>query len=180
MKLDLGEKIKGLRLAAELTQEELADRAGLTRGFISQLENDQSSIQIDSLADILGALSVSLSEFFTDNSETQVIFTAKDRILLDNKGASVFELLVPGSTNNIMDPILIELAPGEQLEEHESLPGEQFGFVLKGTVSLKLGNRTYSVNKGHCFYFESNCVHQLSNEKETAARLLWVTTPPLM
>lgn len=180
MRLDLGEKIKGLRLASELTQEELADRAGLTRGFISQLENDQSSIQIDSLADILGALGVSLSEFFTDSSDTQVVFLPKDRISLDNKGASIFELLVPGSTNNIMDPILVELAPGEKLEEQEPLPGEQFGFVLKGSATLKLGDKKYIVNKGHCFYFESNCVHQLSNEKETAVKLLWVSTPPQM
>ena len=180
MKLDIGDKIKGLRLSSELTQEELADRAGLTRGFISQLENDQSSIQIDSLSDILGALGISLSEFFSDSSGTQVVFSAKDRILLDNKGASLFELLVPGSTNNVMDPILVELAPGEQLEKHESLPGEQFGFVLKGTATLKLGDKKYSVAKGHCFYFESNCVHQLSNEKETAVKLLWVSTPPQM
>ena len=180
MKLDISEKIKGLRLASELTQEELADRAGLTRGFISQIENNQSSIQIDSLADILGALGTSLSEFFTDSSDTQVVFSAKDRIGLDNKGASVFELLVPGSTNNIMDPILIELAPGEKLEEQEALPGEQFGYVLKGSATLRLGDKEYDVKKGHCFYFESNCVHQISNNNGTTVKLLWVSTPPQM
>lgn len=180
MKLDIGEKIKGLRLASELTQEELADRAGLTRGFISQLENDQSSIQIDTLSDILAALGITLAEFFTDSSDTQVVFSPEDRIEIDNKGAKRFELLVPGSTNNIMDPILIELAPGEALEEQEPLPGEQFGFVLKGTANLRLSKQNYEISKGHCFYFESNCVHQISNKKETAVQLLWVTTPPQM
>lgn len=180
MKLDIGEKIKGLRLASDLTQEELADRAGLTRGFISQLENDQSSIQIDTLSDILAALGVTLSEFFTDSSGTPVVFSPEDRVELDNKGASRFELLVPGSTNNIMDPILLELAPGEELHEQEPLPGEQFGFVLKGAATLRLANKKYVINKGHCFYFESNCVHQISNEKESAVQLLWVTTPPQM
>lgn len=180
MKLDIGEKIKGLRLASELTQEELADRAGLTRGFISQLENDQSSIAIDSLADILSALGVSLSDFFSDSSKTQVVFGPEDRTKLDNKGASRFEILVPGSTNNEMDPIMVELAPGEKLEEQEPLPGEQFGFVLKGTATLRLGKTKYTVNKGHCFYFESGSVHQISNERESMVKLLWVVTPPQM
>ncbi|MCK4606862.1 MAG: helix-turn-helix transcriptional regulator, partial [candidate division Zixibacteria bacterium] len=65
--MKIGEKIKALRLSSDLTQEELANRAGLSKGFISQLENDQTSIQIDSLADILEALSVSLSDFFSDS-----------------------------------------------------------------------------------------------------------------
>ncbi len=180
MKLEIGEKIKDLRLASELTQEELADRAGLTRGFISQLENEQSSIQIDSLADILAALGVSLSDFFSYQAETQVVFSPSERVALDSKGASVFELMVPGSTNNIMDPILIELNAGEKLEQQSSLPGEQFGFVLKGSVNLRLGSKSYDVKKGYCFYFESNRVHQISNITDRTAQLLWVASPPQM
>ena len=71
MDLNIGSKIKALRLASDLTQEELANRARLTKGFISQLENEkfQTSISLDSLADILDALGVSLSEFFGDTDD---------------------------------------------------------------------------------------------------------------
>ena len=79
MELKIGEKIKALRLASELTQAELADRARLTKGFISQLENDQTSISVDSLADILGALGVSLAEFFSDSSDVKVVFSPGSR-----------------------------------------------------------------------------------------------------
>ena len=117
MDLRIGEKIKSLRLASELTQAELADRASLTKGFISQLENDQSSISVDSLADILDALGVSLSEFFADDSRAQVVFGSDDRVTIDSKGIERFEMLVPGSTNNVMDPIFVEMAPGESLKD---------------------------------------------------------------
>ena len=180
MDLKIGEKIKALRLASELTQAELADRARLTKGFISQLENEQSSVQIDSLADILEALGVSLADFFTDTSGEKVVFSPEERIAIDTKGASSFEILVPGSTNNQMDPIMIELKPGEELEEQEPLPGEQFGYVLKGTASLRLDKNKYQVPQGHCFYFESNCEHQISNNSKSAVKLLWVATPPQM
>ncbi len=180
MKVAIGEKIKALRLASDLTQAELADRARLTRGFISQIENDQSSINLDSLMDILEALGVTLGEFFSDASRPRVVFHPDERVVIEDRGVSRFELLMPGSTNNLMDPIMLELRPGEHLEPRDPMPGEQFGFVLKGTVTLKLDNTTYKVPKEHCFYFKSDQRHQLGNVGERTAQLLWVTTPPHM
>lgn len=180
MDLQIGQKVKALRLASDLTQTELADRANLTKGFISQLENDQSSISVDSLADILDALGVSIVEFFADQTDTAVVFSPEERISVEGKGASRFELLVPSSTNNMIDPILIELAPGEQLQVYGPHPGEQFGFVLSGTVSLSLDNKQYRVPSKHCFYFTADRPSQIVNKNKNTARLLWVITPPQM
>jgi len=177
--LKIGTKIKALRLASDLTQAELADRSNLTKGFISQLENDQTSIQIDSLAGLLDALGTSLADFFTD-VETPIHFTPRDRVLVDGKGVSKFEILVPGSTNNQMDPIMLLLKPGESLEENEPHPGEQFGFVMQGTLTLLFGSKSYQVNKGECFYFEAEKSNQLRNDGKTSVRMMWVTTPPQM
>ncbi len=179
MDLRIGEKIKSLRLASDLTQTELADRADLTKGFISQLENDQTSIQIDSLANIVEALGLTLVEFFSDIS-APVVFSPDERISVEGKGVNSFELLVPGSTNNMMDPILLKIDPGEELDEVEPHPGEQFGFVMQGTVTLKLGKKTFRVPKGHCFYFEADKTNQICNEGASVAKMLWVNTPPQM
>ena len=180
MDLHIGSKIKSLRLRSDLTQDELARRAGLTKGFISQLENDQTSIGVDSLADIVDALGVSLSDFFSDSAQAQVVFGPDERVLIEDRGISTFELLVPGSTNNIMDPALIQLQPGESLERVEPHPGEQFGFVLSGTTTLEIDKTTYRVRPKHCFYFKSDSVHQISNSGERPTSLLWVVTPPQM
>ena len=179
MDLRIGEKIKAMRLASDLTQAELADRAELTKGFISQLENDQTSIQIDSLANILDGLGTTLADFFAD-AETQVTFSPSERIHVESKGIHKFELLVLGSTNNQMDPVMLEIKPGEGLQEGGPHPGEQFGFVLQGTATLKLGKKSYQINKGHCFYFEADRSHQIRNDGNSAVKMLWVTTPPQM
>ena len=76
MVFELGKKIKSLRLTSELTQEELANRAKLTKGFISQIENEnfETSISLESLSDILDALGVSLTDFFKETKEPQIVF----------------------------------------------------------------------------------------------------------
>jgi len=178
--LKVGQKIKSLRLASDLTQEELANRARLTKGFISQLENDQSSIQIDSLADILEALGISLTEFFHDRPDEAVVFGPSERVQVDGTGASLFELLVPGSTHNLMDPIVVQLKPGEKLPQKKPHPGEQFGYVLKGTATLKLAGKEHEVHAKHCFYFESLRSYQISNQSGKDLSFLWVVTPPQM
>jgi len=180
MKLQIGEKIKALRFASDLTQEELANRARLTRGFISQLENDQTTVNLESLADILDALGEPLADFFTDSKPSQTVFGPTDRVAVTGQGVSSFELLVPGSTNNLMDPILLRLEPGEGLEKPDPLPGEQFGFVLKGTVTLLMNGNEHKVPSGDCFYFEANQANQLVNRSNRVTELLWVTSPPHM
>lgn len=180
MNLKIGEKIRALRLASDLTQEELADRAQLTKGFISQLENDQTSISVDSLDDILKALGVTLSEFFSDTTDEKVVFAPSERVPVEGFDISKFELLIPGSTNNLMDPILLELKPGEKMEPRGPHPGEQFGYVLTGTATLRIDKKSYTVPARHCFYFESDRTHQLMNNGRTVVRLLWVITPPQM
>jgi transcriptional regulator with XRE-family HTH domain len=180
MKLEIGHKIKALRLASELTQSELAARARLTKGFISQLERDQTSISLDSLLDILDALGVTISEFFGDLSGTHRVFSPKDRINVTEKNVECFEILIPGSTNNLMDPILVTLAPGEELAEDGPHSGEEFGYVLTGVLTLMIGKKSHKVSATHCFYFEAGQSHQLINRGKGKVRFLWVTSPPQM
>ena len=62
--MEIGNKIKQLRLQCDLTQEELANRCELTKGYISQLENELTSPSIATLMDILSALGTNLKDFF--------------------------------------------------------------------------------------------------------------------
>ncbi len=182
MQQNIGKKIKQLRLASDLTQEELANRAQLTKGFISQIESEkfQTSISVDSLSDILEALGVSLPEFFSDDIEQQVVFKPSERIAVDDTGISKFELLIQRSTHNQMDPIILTLKPGEKLQPSDPHPGEQFGYVLKGTATLIIAKKTYQVPNKHCFYFISDRTHQLLNNSNRDVTILWIVTPPQM
>ena len=76
--MDIGAKLKELRVVKGLTQEELADRAELSKGFISQLERDLTSPSISTLDDLLQCLGVTLAEFFAEDSEEPVVFGFDD------------------------------------------------------------------------------------------------------
>lgn len=180
MRMEIGQKIKSMRLSAELTQAELAARASLSKGFISQIEHDSVSISLDSLMDILDALGSSMAVFFSDEAAPQAVFSPKDRIPVSGRGSSRLEILVPGSTNNEMDPFFVTFAPGESFENEEPHVGEEFGYVLSGTLTLELSGKKNRVPARSCFYFESNQPHSLRNSGERDVSFVWVTAPPLM
>ena len=73
--MKLGEKIRLLRQGCYLTQEELADRCELTKGYISQIENDLTSPSIATLVDILAALGTTLKDFFNEDEEEKIVYT---------------------------------------------------------------------------------------------------------
>ena len=77
-RMKIGTKIKELRVQKSLTQEELADRAELSKGFISQLERDLTSPSIATLVDILQCLGTNLEEFFAGTTAEQVVFKKTD------------------------------------------------------------------------------------------------------
>jgi transcriptional regulator with XRE-family HTH domain len=176
----IGERLKRLRMVNSLTQEELASRADVSKGFISQLENDATSPSIATLKDIIDVFGISMQEFFSDAADAENIVYGKDarvQSAADDAGVKV-ELLVPGAQNREMDPVLVTLEPGGEMDEQPFHEGEEFGFVLSGKVQLKLDDRLYTVKKGECFYFSSDKKHSVKNIGRTQACILWVVTPP--
>ena len=152
--MQIGEKIKRLRIERQLTQEELANRCELSKGFISQLERDLTSPSIATLKDILDALGTNLNEFFTEEREEKVVFV-KDNMFVtsDEKLKYTLTWLVSNAQKNSMEPILITLGPKGQYVEDEPHEGEEFGYVLSGSIILHLGRKKYKVKKGESFYF---------------------------
>jgi transcriptional regulator with XRE-family HTH domain len=173
----IGERISTLRQAKSLTQEELASRANLTKGFISQVERNLTSLSVESLLGILDALDEKPSTFFDEAFEQKIVFKAKDRVDLEKEDVATFQILVPAAQNRLMDPALVALKPGEKMEEgpHE---GEEFGFVVSGGIELSLGGKVYRLKKGECFYFRASKRHHIANRRKTRALVLWVSSPP--
>jgi transcriptional regulator with XRE-family HTH domain len=176
--LKIGERIRNLRLASDLTQEELADRADLTQGFISQLERDQTSISVDSLLQILTVLNVKVTDFFRESTPEQVVYDSKERTGLVETGADRFELLIPGGTNREMEAAFVRLLPGQMTDPIKPFQGEAFGFILKGTLILRFGGEKYIAHVGDSFYYSGEREHVLENTGRRPVEFLWVTTPP--
>ena len=175
--MEIGIKLKELRLKNQLTQEELADRCELTKGYISQLENDLTSPSIATLKDILQALGSSLSAFFSEDEEEPLVFTKEDYFLKEGENSSV-TWLVPTAQKNAMEPIMLRLKGGAATEKDLPHDGEEFGYVLKGTIKVCVGKRDCEANEGESFYFRSNKTHYLVNLTDEEAVVLWLSCPP--
>ncbi len=174
----IGEKIKDLRLACDLTQEELADRCELTKGYISQLENDLTSPSIATLIDILSALGTDLKEFFSDIDGEEKISFEKGEFIEKQTSAYVLNWLVPNAQKNEMEPIHMRLCGGQETDEDVPHEGEEFGYVLKGEIVLIVGKKKAKIKKGESFYFKSTKVHKILNKSANEAEFIWVSTPP--
>ena len=86
----IGERIRMMRQAKSLTQEELASRAGLTKGFISQVERNLTSLSVESLLGILDALDQKASTFFDEGFHEKIVFGAEDRVELEREHGRSF------------------------------------------------------------------------------------------
>ena len=175
--MDLGRKIRQMRNQKGLTQEELADRCELTKGYISQLENNLNSPSITTLTDILSALGSNLSEFFQEEREEKIVFSKNEFIEKDADGV-LLNWLIPNAQKNMMEPVLVELTEGAETAGDIPHEGEEFGYVLEGKIAILLGNKQYICKKGEAFYYTASKPHSLCNKGRGKAKFLWISTPP--
>ena len=178
--MEIGSKIKRMRVRLGLTHEELAARTELTKGFISQLERDITSPSIATLMDILEALGTNVSEFFSEKENDAVAVYAADDMFLkaDEEAGVTIRWLVTNAQKNALEPILVTLASGASTEADDPHEGEEFGYVLSGAITLVCGEQKHKVRRGDAFYFRPTGVHYLVNSGKTEGKVLWVSTPP--
>lgn len=177
--MNIGEKIKRLRVRNSLTQEELADRCELTKGFISQVERDLTSPSIATLLDILEGLGTNLKDFFNEVVDEKIVFTKDDAFEMNNDELKYnLKWVIPNAQKNIMEPILIELEEDGRTKEDSPHEGEEFGHILQGSIYLHIGKDKYRIKKGESFYYKANSNHYISNAGKTKAIVIWISTPP--
>ena len=176
--MDIGKKLKELRLQNDLTLGDLASRSELTKGFLSQVERNLTAPSIATLEDILEALGTNLSEFFHEEEEKQIVFSTQD-FFEDEREDYTIEWVIPNAQKNKMEPILLTLHPHKKSQEMCSHQGEEFGYVLKGTVTLVRGNQKFKLKAQETFYLDGTKGHYLYKHGSSDAKILWITTPPM-
>ena len=176
--MEIGRKLRQMRIQRNLTQEELADRCELSKGFISQVERDLASPSIATLVDILECLGVSLQSFFADDSKEKVVFTPADMFEKADDKHGKITWLIPDAQKNSMEPILLELEPGCESRVMPPHEGEEFGYVLAGRVTLEMGAKRYAVKTGDSFCLHPSATHLLRNTGKVKVKVLWISTPP--
>lgn len=175
---EIGKKIRDLRKQTGLTQQELADRAELTKGFISQLEHGLVSPSVVTLMDLIEILGTTPAEFFKETGQEQIVFPEKDWFEKVDDAGNRTEWIVPSAQRNQMEPVIVTLVPHGELDVDEPHNGEEFGYVLSGRLTLIRGENRFDVRTGESFYYEADKPHRIVNAGSRPARFIWVSTPP--
>jgi transcriptional regulator with XRE-family HTH domain len=178
----IGEQLRELRQIKNLTLRAVAEKAGISVSYLSQLERNQSRLPIGVLKRISDALGVHMNWFFQsagdDNSgERDVVVRADNRRRMSFTGLGITEELLSPNLSGPLELLISTIAPGADSEDY-SHDGAEAGLVLTGTLDLWVAGRHFRLAEGDSFSFRSTEVHRCANPTEAPTRVLWVITPP--
>ncbi len=185
----LGDELRGLRKAQQLTLEDLAEASGKSVSFISKIERGQARPSVTTLQELAGALGVPVGWFFATDSPTPAderpyIVRAKRRRKLSYSGLSSTEYM--GFDDHLLSATLDgQLAlgistyqpggsTGDEMYTHN---GEEAGLVLKGQIDLHLDDKVFRLTAGDSFSFSASLPHRYVNTGESEAQIVWANTP---
>jgi len=178
--LDVGERLKILRISNKLSQRQLAKKAGVTNSTISMIEKNSVSPTISSLTKVLNGIPISLDDFFSDEKFdlTQQVTYSYDELINISMG-NVNRRLVGNAFPQRQMTFLIETYPSEAdtgiLKEGNN--GEEAGFVLAGNIELTVDDKIFILKKGDSFYFDKNKPHRFRNKFKEVCKIISATTP---
>jgi transcriptional regulator with XRE-family HTH domain len=175
----LGQRLREARRAQRKTLAQVAEQSGLTKGFVSKLENGQASASVASLVRLCESLGVPVGALFEPTWGQVVRHDAYPPIEFGGAGLSEF-LLTPGSERRVQ-AILSEIEPGGGSGDATyTLPTDvEFVFVLAGRVRIDMAAGPVELGAGDAFTFPAANEHAFRAVGPDSARVLWVVTPAL-
>jgi transcriptional regulator with XRE-family HTH domain len=182
--LDIGPKIRTLRQSLNMSVRQLSELSECTPSFISQIERNIANPSINTLKKISEILDVPLIYFFeedTNESEEEYIVRKERRKKLNSPAekAEIY-LLTPTNDNRNIEMHMIIIEPGGKSDNLYINSAEEVGYVLKGKLTLYLGDEKYDVNEGDSVYFPGNIPHGWENKTNSQVVTLWAVTPPII
>ncbi|CAM3007894.1 MULTISPECIES: HTH-type transcriptional regulator PuuR [Vibrio] len=179
--LEIGKTIVQLRKKHELSQRELAERAGITHSAISSIENGKVSPSVSSLQKIVNVFSLSLSEFFmieqSPKNEAKVVIPSEELVEMGSESVSM-KLVTNGKKDQVIGFLIEEYAPfgttGAREIEHE---GEEIGTVLEGQITLEYKGKSHVIKAGESYVIDTNEPHRFTNHTDKACRMISAHTP---
>ena len=178
----IGQDIRGLRKARDLTLAALAEATGLSVGYLSLIERDLATPSIKALHAISRALGVTVSWFFeageVPDEERGLVVRRHRRRRLDYSAGVVDELLSPTLTG-ALELLASRFPPGASSgDEPYTHAGEEAGIVLRGRLELWVDGKVLRLEAGDSFGFASTLPHRYHNPGTEEAEVIWAITPP--
>jgi transcriptional regulator with XRE-family HTH domain len=176
----IGVRVRDLRQTRRLTLQQVAERADLSKSFISKVERGAVSISIAALSRLATGLGVPMGEIF-DTAETgsDAIFVPRGQGTSLDKHSKLpyqYEVLVPRRGERVMQPIIISIDGRRTRFELRDHPGEQFIFVLDGHMQYICGNEEFRLGAGDSLYLNARKSHGPKLKRNQKVRYLCVQT----
>jgi transcriptional regulator with XRE-family HTH domain len=178
----IGEQIRALRRIKGLTLQQLADQAGISIGYLSQIERNRSKLTIGILKRISNLLGIQMSWFFQPGAlgpidERNLIVRADRRRKMSFTGTGISEELLSPNLEGPLEVLLSTIEPGADSDFY-SHDGAEAGLVLEGTLDLWIGEKFFRLERGDSFAFRSTEQHRCANSSNAATKVVWIITPP--
>jgi transcriptional regulator with XRE-family HTH domain len=176
----LGRTIRTNR-AGLLTVEELAERAGISAGLISQLERGIGNPSFNTLMRLSRALNLPISALFHggEKETSDLIVRKADRLRLTRTEDGIKQEILSPDVRRKLGLIRTVVPPGYSgTDTPMSHPGEEAFLVVKGSLEVTLGQQTYELAVGDTITFDSSVPHALSNPGDEPAEFIGCSTPP--
>jgi transcriptional regulator with XRE-family HTH domain len=180
VEIDIGARLKAVRLAHELSQRALARQAGVTNATISLIESNRMNPSVGALKRVLDGLPMGLAEFFAfELPEPRKIFYRAAELAEVGKGKISYRQIGAGRSGRKLQIIAERYAPGADTGRvplaHE---GEEGGIVLRGRIELTVGDEVRVLGPGDAYYFESRLPHRFRAIGEESCEIVSACTPP--
>jgi transcriptional regulator with XRE-family HTH domain len=178
--VDVGERLREIRLLRHATLKTIADRAGVSESFLSQVERGRASASIASLRRIANALGVSVADLFDQSGPPRPRVLRRDeRPSLSFGVLGTKRLLTPRPLSHL-EVFVGELDVGGSTgtEPYAHGDSEELLIVLKGSVQLELGGEVHELESGDSIDYRSSTEHRVTNHGEEPAEVIWIISPP--
>ncbi|HXG25622.1 MAG TPA: cupin domain-containing protein [Candidatus Binatia bacterium] len=180
IEVDLGARIRALRLARGATLRQLAAQAGVTESFLSQVERGVASPSIASVQRIARALGKSIAELFAEDDRAGDVVRAAERRKVVYQGLGAVDEFLTRATDGKLQVILSTIEPGggtgDEAYSHDS--DEEVVVVLEGRLDIWVGSEHYRLETGDAITHSSRLPHRNTNPGPGVARVLFCITPP--
>ncbi|MDQ0318620.1 transcriptional regulator with XRE-family HTH domain [Pararhizobium capsulatum DSM 1112] len=177
----IGSQIRELRKAKGMTLQEVADSAGISVGYLSQIERNQSKLPIGVLKKISTTLGVQINWFFHASDvpadEKDIIVRADNRRKLTFTKLGIQEELLSPNLSGPLEMLMSTIDVGADSGDY-SHDGVEAGIVISGTLDLWVSGQHFTLNAGDSFSFKSTATHRCANPGNEPTKVVWIITPP--
>ncbi len=184
----VGEKIKRIRHGIGISAKTLAQKAGISSGMLSQLENGSTQGSVETLRKIAKVLNTTIASLFADENEIHQAGARESQLIVRKEARKKIsfpdplykcELLVPDLQGDV-EFVLVELEPHRETDEilPHTRGGEEIDMVISGAISVKIGDKCYLLEEGDTIRFNPKTPHKIENKTDQKASYISIITPP--